>query len=52
MFILISVSDENQKNIIRNAIAHWQENTCIRFQEATVEQVIEENHIVFTKSGR
>lgn len=45
-------TDKDQQKKIRDAISHWEDNTCIRFQEATMEQVIQDNHIVFTKAAR
>ncbi len=46
------ITDETEMGIIRGAISHWEDNSCIRFEEVPMEQQIDEHHIVFTNAGR
>ena len=41
--MFISADEEKQK--IRGAVSHWEENTCLRFKELATDESYSDNHI-------
>ena len=46
-----TILGESEKQIIRDAFTHWEEHTCIRFQEIPFEQTERGNHLMITKEA-
>ena len=40
--------DSSQRQMIRGALSHWSEQTCVRFKELGVHEDFEGHHVQFT----
>ncbi len=44
-------TDHKEREIIREAMSHWQDQTCVRFQEVSFERRVYDQHLLITDDG-
>lgn len=50
ILLRLIIVDEDEMTLIRQAVSHWEEHTCLRFFEVNKDAVIKQNHLLFTRA--
>ena len=49
--ILLLYAGEDEKTSVRNAFRHWEDNTCVRFQEVDQSSTVASSHLIVTRAS-